>query len=171
MGKFADHEIDYVRWQNRACRFYLGARLLHRNELHAPAAYSAAIACELLLKATLIYWVRSFNPLEGGHGMGKLIRMVKNKARNAKQFTIPNYFYHEQRYLTVSRYPTNGKVVATPFSFREDLDKVFVDLILLVPFQYNTDLKRDISGEDRSALLALRYKNQQMRRLRQSLST
>ena len=64
MGEFADNEIDYVRWQNRACRFYLGARLLHRSEFQAPAAYSAAIAFELLLKATLIYWDQSFDPLD-----------------------------------------------------------------------------------------------------------
>jgi HEPN domain-containing protein len=170
MGNFADHEIDYVRWQNRASRFYLGARLLHRNEMHAPAAYCSAISCELLLKATLIYWDRSFNPLNGGHGMAKLTRMVKNKAHNAKQFAMPAYFYHEKRYLTVSRYPTTGKGISIPSSFRDDLDKVFTDLILFVPFQHNTDLKRALSGKDRPSLLALRYKNQQMRRLRQALS-
>ena len=98
------------------------------------------------------------------------MRMVKNKARNAKQLAIPTYFYHEQRYLTVSRYPTNGKGLCIPSSFREDLDKVFVDLVLLVPFQRNTELKRALSGKDRTALLALRYKNQQMRSLRKGLS-
>ena len=169
MGKFADHEIDYVRWQNRSCRFYLGARLLNRNELHAPAVYSAAIAIELLLKATLIYWDRSFNPKDGGHGMAKLMRMVSNKASNAKQFAVPAYFYHDQRYLTVSRYPTNGKGYIVPSSFTDDLDEVFANLVLLVPFQHNTELKRALSGKDRRGLLTLRYKNQQMRRLRLGL--
>ena len=170
MAKFTDNQVDYVRWQNRACRFYLGARLLYRNALHAPAAYSAAMAIELLLKGTLIYWDRSFNPLDGGHGMAKLMRMVQNKARDAKQFAIPEYFYHERRYLMVSRYPSNGKGYVIPSSFREDLDTVFVSLILLVPFQHNTELKRALSGRDTKELMALRYKNQQIRRLRSGLN-
>lgn len=170
MENFANHEIEYVKWQNRACRFYLGARLLHRNKLHAPAVYCAVMASELLLKATLIYWDLSFNPIDGGHGIAKLMHMVRNKARNANKFTIPCYFYYEQRYLTVSRYPTNEKGIGVPSSFREDLDKAFADLVLLVPFQHNTELKHALSGRDRSALLALRYKNQQMRHLRQGLS-
>ena len=169
MSKFSEHEVDYVRWQNRAYRFYLGARVLHRNMLYTPAVYSAAMAIELLLKATLIYWDRSFNPLDAGHGMAKLARMVKNKACNANAFAVPEYFHFEQRYLTVSRYPSNGKGFLVPASFLQDLDRVFADLVLLVPFQHNTELKRALFGQDRSGLLCLRRENQQMRRLRQGL--
>jgi HEPN domain-containing protein len=160
------HEVQYVVWQNRALRFYLGARILHRNVLYAPAAYSAAMATELLLKGTLIYWDRSFDPLDAGHSMAKLVRMVKNKARSAKALDVPAYFYKEKRFLNASRYPCDGKGIAIPASFLEDLDKVFADLILLVPFQFNTELKHALSGKNRSALLALRYKNKQMQRLR-----
>ncbi len=169
MTTIAKHEQEYVVWQNRAHRFYLGARLLYRNEMYSPAAYSATIALELLLKATLIYWDRSFNPFEAGHGMAKLTRMVKNKARNVSGLAIPIYFYNGQRYLTVSRYPTNGKGIGIPASFVDDLDRVFTDLILLVPFQHNTELKHALSGKSRSALVTLRHKNQQIRRLRNAL--
>lgn len=169
MSTIASYEREYVVWQNRAHRFYLGARLLHRNELYAPSAYSAAIAIELLLKGTLVYWDRSFNPLDAGHGIAKLTRMVKNKARNAKGLVVPTYFYHEQRYLSVTRYPTNGKGIGMPPSFVEDLDRVFADLALLVPFQHNTELKRALAGKNRSGLTALRHKNHQMKRLRAAL--
>jgi HEPN domain-containing protein len=169
MSEFAAHEVDYVRWQNRAFRFYAGARLLARNELHAPAVYSAAIALELLLKATLIYWDRSFDPLDAGHGIAKLARMVRNKAKNAKHVLIPEYFYFEQRYLTVARYPSNGKGFSIPPSLLEDLDRVFTELVVLVPFQHNTELKRALAGRDPKSLSALRRANRQMRKLRQAL--
>lgn len=169
MGSFAEHEVDYVRWQNRAFRFFVGARVLAQHELHAPAVYSAAIALELLLKATLIYWDRTFNPLDAGHGTAKLTRMVRNKVRNAKHIQVPEYFYFEQRYLTVARYPSNGKGYVVPPSLVEDLDRVFAELVVLVPFQHNTELKRALAGTDRKALLALRKSNGQMRKLRQAL--
>lgn len=76
-------EVEYVRWQNRATRFYVGARLLYSNDMFAPAAYCASQAIELLLKATLVFWDRSFNPEAAGHAMAKLVRSVRNKARNA----------------------------------------------------------------------------------------
>jgi HEPN domain-containing protein len=166
MSAVAPHELAYVVWQNHAFRFYLAARLLHRKELFAPAAYVAAMALELLLKATLSYWDRSFDPLEAGHGMAKLARMVKNKARNAKELDVPEYFYAEQRYLSVSRYPARGKGVLIPVSFLADLDHTFARLVFLVPFQHNTELKRALAGTKNSNLAALRYKNAEMKQLR-----
>jgi HEPN domain-containing protein len=102
-------EIEYVIWQNRAFRFYLGARLLQRYGLSAPAAYAATQSLELLLKATLVYWDRSFQPTSVGHAIKKLVRSVRNKAPGAKGFDIPQYFFHEQRYHSVSRYPSGSK--------------------------------------------------------------
>ena len=169
MGAISDRERNYVIWQNRAIRFYLGARLLYRRELYAPAAYSAAIAIELLLKATLIYWEASFKSLEAGHAIAQLARMVRNKARNAKAFSVPGYFYREKRYLETSRYPTDGKGLVVPSSFLGDLDAVIADLVLLVPFQHNTELRRTINSKSRSELDVLRAQNAQMRRLREAL--
>lgn len=160
-------EIDYVAWQNRATRFYLAARLVHRNGFLMPAAYSAAITIEMLLKATLIYWDCSFDPMAAGHGMAKLVRMVKNKAKNASAFGVPAYFYEDQRFLTVSRYPTLGKGVYFPETLVADLDKVFASLVLLVPAQSrSTELKRALSGKQRPALAAIRYQNAELKELR-----
>ncbi|RYH17435.1 MAG: HEPN domain-containing protein, partial [Alcaligenaceae bacterium] len=161
--------LAYVTWQNRAFRFYLGARSLHRSGLYAPAAYTASMAIELILKATLVYWDRSFVPTEGGHGIAKLTRMVKNKASGKPGFEIPEYFYYEQRYLTATRYPSNGKGVLVPGSFIDDLDQVFAEVLLLVPFQHNTELRRSLAGRARESLLHLRRGNRQMRRLRAAL--
>lgn len=162
-------EADYVVWQNRAFRFFLGARALIQQELEAPAAYSASIALELLLKATLIYWDQTFDPLEAGHGMAKLERMVRNKAKNSKHVHIPKYFCFERRYLNVSRYPSNGKGIFVPECFLEDLDRIFFELVILVPFQHNTELKQALAGDNRKNMLALRKGNLQMRKLRRAL--
>lgn len=165
----ATHERDYVAWQNRAFGFYLGARSLYNAELYAPAAYTASMALELLLKATLVYWDRTFVPTDGGHGMAKMTRMVKNKARGASSIEVAAYFYHEQRYLTVTRYPRKGKGLVIPEEFLDDLDKTFADLLLLVPFQHNTQLRRTLRERSRKSLVNLRRGNQQMRRLRRAL--
>lgn len=171
MNQPSKREVSYVIWQNRASRFYLAARLLYFNELYAPAAYAAAISIELLLKATLIYWDQSFIPKNVNHNVTKLLHITRNKVRGAKDFAIPNYFYFNQRYINLSRYPKDNGGLILPGSFRDDLDKVFIDLILFVPFQHNTELKRALSGGNRSALSALRYGNRQMQRLHRSLMT
>jgi len=167
MKTFSPREISYVEWQNRATRFYLAARRLHSSDLHAPAAYCASIALELLLKATLVYWDKSFAPQATGHDMAKLGRILSNKVPNGAGFTVPEYFYTEQRYLVVSRYPNSGKGLGIPATFVYDLDWTFCCLVRLVPFQHNTELKRVLAGRDRRALDILR--NRSIRGLRASL--
>ena len=153
MRAIAEHELAYIAWQNRAFRFYVGARVLYGSKLYAPAAYTAAMAIELILKATLVYWDRTFVPAEGGHGVAKLTRMVMNKAGAKPVIEVPTYFYNEQRYLMTTRYPTNGKGLQVPGTFLDDLDQVFADVVLLVPFQHNTELKHSLAGRTRDSLL------------------
>jgi len=162
-------EIDYVIWQNRAFRFYLGARLLQRFGLSAPAAYAATQSLELLLKATLVYWDRSFEPVAAGHAIAKLVRTLRNKAPGAKGFDVPNHFFHEQRYHNVSRYPSGSRGLLIPASFIADLDAAFANLVALVPFQHNTELKRALAGRDAKALTVLRMRNNEIRRIRKVL--
>jgi HEPN domain-containing protein len=169
MGTVATHESEYVAWQNRSFRFYVGARCLYNSQLYAPAAYTAAMAIELILKATLVYWDKRFVPIDHGHGIAKLARMVNNKAGRHASVQVPAYFYHEQRYERTSRYPTAGKGLGIPGSFLDDLDQVFVDALLLVPFQHTTELKRVLSGRVAGKLAHLRKGNGQMRRLRNFL--
>ena len=162
-------DLDYIIWQNRALRFYLAARTLYYARLFAPAAYCAHQALELIMKATLHYWDRSFNPRDAGHNLRKMTRMINNKARPTPSLTIPGYFSHEQRFLTVTRYPTTGKGVLVPSSLIIDLDRLFVTLVCLVPFQFNSELARAVTGRDRPALLLLRRHNAMLRRLRRFL--
>ena len=170
MANVAQYEIDYIAWQNRATRFYLGTRLLYQKKLYAPAAYSAVMTIELLLKATLVFHSSgTFNPSDAGHGIAKMARMVNNKVPS-NQPNIPSYFYHEQRYLSTSRYVTKDRGLTIPNSFLDDLDRVFSDLISLTPFQYNSGLKRAISGKNKTELAIIRTKNLQMRKLRKLLN-
>jgi HEPN domain-containing protein len=166
---FAAHEIKYVSWQNRATEFYIASRHLHHLELHRASAYSAAMAIELLLKATLVYWVRGFSPEAASHGLAKLARRVRNRVPSADAFQVPEYFYFEQRYQTTSRYPKGGKGLGISGTMIPDLDILFIELLTLVPFQHNTEMKSMLRGRKRSALIALRRGNAQMRRLRRFL--
>lgn len=166
---FEQHEYDYVAWQNRATRFYLGARKLYQSDLWSPAAYCAAMALELQQKATLIYWDRGFDPAGAAHGMAKLARMIENKVPSAKGHRIPEYFYFEQRYLSTTRYPRNRKGIGIPSTFITDLDLVFARLIQMVPFQHNTELKSVLSGRNRKALDTFRRGNTNVKELRHFL--
>lgn len=166
MRQFQPHEVRYIVWQNRAFRFYLAARLLQSRELFSPAAYCGIASIELLLKATLIYWDRSFIPESAGHAIAKLARMARNKVPNAKQFDVPTYFYHEKRFQSVTRYPSGTNGVMIPGSFLDDLDLLFASLVLLVPFQFNSEMARALGGRPKASLAMLRRANAKMRALR-----
>ena len=166
MPELDQRSLQYVIWQNRATRFYLGSRLNCLSALHAPAAYCGFIAIELMLKATLVYHDRSFKATQFRHNIAKLSRALRNKVRNSGTIRIPAYFSHEGRFQTVTRYPTGGKGVIVSAWFLEDLDRTFVDLLLLTPFQHNSELKHLLkrpSGPERAALTR---GNSQLRRLR-----
>ena len=156
----------YIIWQNRAYRFYVPARCLYRRGHWSAAAYCATQAIELILKATLVYWDRSFKPKDGSHRIARMVRSVRNQVRNAKSFDVPLYFFHRQRYQRTSRYPTGSGGLGVPSSFVSDLDAVFADLVVLVPFQFNSELSHALRGRDKLVLSDLRYRNAQMRRLR-----
>lgn len=142
---FEQHEYDYVIWQNRAFRFYESARLLYRSEMYSPAAYCAAMCIELVLKATLKYWRPHEDPESHGHGIQKLSNTIRNKVPGASSLHVPRYFFEEQRYLSVSRYPTKSKGIGVPASFVQDLDAVFFGVVRLTPFQHNTELVNALS--------------------------
>ena len=170
MNSFAPHEYSYVEWQNRATRFYLAARSLYHSDLLSPSAYCATISIELLLKATLIYWDRSFEPQDVSHGMAKLARVVGNKVKGAKGFTVPKYFYFEKRFISSSRYPSNGKGILVPGTLINDLDAIFAFIVPLVPFQHNTELKGVLRGRNRSPLNTLSRNNAEIKALRKALA-
>ena len=166
MTAFAQHQIDYVAWQNRSTRFYIASRLCYLRHIYAPAAYCGVISLELLLKATLVYHDRSFTPTHFGHSIVKLRRALVNKVPRSKAVELPDYFWHEDRYLYVSRYPTDGKGVGLPASFLADLDAGFAGLLKLTPFQHGTELRRILADKSGTERAALTRSNAQLRELR-----
>jgi len=164
-----NNERQYIIWQNRAYTYYIAARLLNMKRLYGPATFCAYQALELILKATLIFWDKSFIPDIAGHKFIKMIKAMKNKVPNGKSINIPEYFYADQRYLSVSRYPIAGKGVGIPSTFITDLDETFVKLIMLVPFQFNSNLLHALRGANHSELAILRKANKHIRLLRRHL--
>lgn len=164
-------EIDriYIVWQNRAFDFYVAARICAHSELFKPAAFMANQSIETMLKATLLYWDKSFVPEDSGHAIKIMLNILRNKVKGQSTFDIPEYFYFEQRYQSVSRYPKNGKGLVIPSTFTEDLDKIFVQLISMVLFQFNSKLVRTLKGEYWKMLVILRRSNSQMPQLRKFL--
>ena len=164
-----EQERNYIVWQNRAFRFYLAARLLLQREQHAPAAFCAVQAIELLLKGTLVYWDKSFDPEAARHRVAGMVRSIRNKVPGAKEFDLPRYFHFEQRYYSVSRYPANGRGILVPASFLGDVDLAFCQLAEFVPFQFNSELSRALAGRHKPDLAILRRGNSSIRRLRKHL--
>ena len=164
-----DANVAYIIWQNRALDFYLAARLCYLSQLYRAAAFLANQTIETLMKATLIYWDKSFVPEDAGHAIKKMINMVRNKVKGQTKFDIPEDFYFEQRYQSVSRYPKDGNGLGISSTFIEDLDHTFVELISMVPLQFNSELLHTISGKNSRELACLRRSNSQMRRLRKIL--
>lgn len=146
-------EKSYVIWQNRAYRFYLASRILVEKEQYAPAAFCSIQALESLMKATLVYWDKSFKPEAVNHRIACMIRTIRNKAEKGGKFSCPEYFYRDKRFQSVTRYPANGKGVLVPSTFLNDLDEVFSELITLVPFHFNTKLIHALSGDTKGTLL------------------
>ncbi len=161
----SDRQRQYIVWQNRAFKFYLAARLLYQNDLCSAAAFCAVQAIELLLKATLLYWDKSFDPEVAGHKIASMIRSIKNKVKSGENFYCPEYFYEEKRFQSITRYPSSGRGVLVPESFLRDLDKVFFDLIKLVPFQFNSELIHALNGDDETKFNILRHNNLQVKNL------
>jgi HEPN domain-containing protein len=157
---------SYIIWQNRALEFYIAARVSYRRQLYRPAAFLAQQAIEQMLKGTLVWWDKSFKLEEHGHAIKKMTKIINNKVKGQSSFQIPEYFHHESRYQSVSRYPSNGKGILIPASFIVDLDTTIANLIEMVPFQFNSQLYYTLSGDNLSNLKDLRLHNQQIRRLR-----
>lgn len=160
---------EYVIWQNRAFRFYLAARVLYKARIYGPAALCANQAIELLLKATLIYHDRSFKPDAANHRVAGMLRTIGNKVKPKRAISVPRYFYADRRYQSVSRYPQHGLGLMVPGSFLPDLDRSFRELVVLVPFQHNTELRRHLTSSDRTVRLQLTSRNAETAALRRFL--
>lgn len=166
----SETKTNYIIWQNRAFSFYIGARLLLQNEQYSPAAFCGLQSIESLMKATLVYWDKSFHPESAGHKMKGMIITIRNTVKGAKRFECPEYLYNDKRFQSVTRYPAKGKGVLIPGSFLNDLDHVFCTLVKLVPFQFNSELLWALNGKNRKDLMILRKNNLKIRGLRKALN-
>jgi HEPN domain-containing protein len=144
LSRFRQREHDYVIWQNAAFSYYLASRRLILDELQPSGCFNAVLALELMLKATLVYWIEAFHPEAHGHQFERLLNMVRSEVEDAKTLSVPEYFYFDKRYLLDARYPREGKGVGIPSTLLDDLDQVFCDLLVLVPFQFNSLLLRTL---------------------------
>src|SRR6266481_2519562 len=108
---------SHVGWLNRASEYYFAARLMYGIPLYGPAAFCGYHAIELMLKLALVHHDPHFDPLGTGHALSKMVRMVNNKVRPNPKIQVPAYFYHQQRFLSVARYPRQGLGVLIPSSF------------------------------------------------------
>lgn len=165
-----EKELQYIIWQNRSVRFYLAARLLYLYEQFSVAAFCSNQALESLVKGTLVYWDTSFKPEDANHRMKAMLNTVQNKVQDGSTFEIPSYFYTEKRYQSVSRYPSNGKGLGIPASFLDDIDTAFLNLVCLVPYQFNSELVHILGGSRNKDLNILRRKNKSIRKLRDVLA-
>ena len=160
-------ESQYIAWQNKSFQFYLASRTLYFDKLYSPTVFCANQTIELLLKATLIYWDKSFKPEEAKHKFPSMLDALHNKVKGSNDVYIPEYFYHEGRYQSVSRYPRTqlDNVIIIPGNFLFDLDKVFYDLIVLVPIQFNSMLINLLGNPEDENLYLLKRDNFQIDRL------
>ena len=155
------NELEYVRWQNRAFRFYPAARLLFLNEQHSAAQFCGQQAIETLLKATLMFFEPHTDPKRMGHDWGQ---MLKKLDRHGHQLQIPEYFYTDRRLQTLTRYPS-GMIHRNP-EFLSDLDSVFLAVLKVVPYQRRSELTEALFSKTGPTHRILFRKNKQIRSMR-----
>lgn len=164
-----ERDLDYIRWQNRAFWFYLAARACFHKGFHAPAAFLSQQCVEQLLKATLIWRDLSFEPKKhGGHKLSKMAEMIREKVPDQGDFTIPEYLSGE-KYQSLSRYPApSGKGFGIPGTLIPEVDRLFADLVEMVPFQFNSELFRTLAKREKHQdyYIELERDNTEMERLR-----
>lgn len=147
------NEMQYIMWQNHATDFYIASRQLILTENWHPACFCAFQAIETLLKATLQYWDKSFQPKDYGHNIPKLLRTIRNKVKNGSSILVPSYFYYELRYQERTRYPgKSGAGIGIFHGFLDTLDEIILSIIKLVPFQFNSKLNRVVRGANNPEL-------------------
>ena len=73
--------------------------------------------------------------------------MIGNKVGGGKGFVCPTYFSADAAPSLRHALPAErGDLVMIPAQFMPDLDDAFARLVGLVPFQFNTELKRRLAG-------------------------
>ena len=146
--KTSQKDRDYMSWQNRAFRFYLAARLCFIRGLAPAAAFLSQQCIEQLVKATLVWNDSSFNPrTDGGHDLRKMTQRIQEIVPGQNRFTVPEDLC-DGKYQSLSRYPdSKGSGFGVPAHLLADVDRIFADLLEMVPFQHNSELVHALNSE------------------------
>ena len=168
-----ERDRNYIKWQNRAFWFYLAARACWHKEFHPPTVFLSHQVVELLLKATLIWWNNLIEPKSFGHDLKSLLQSINENVDipRGREFTIPEYFLNNShKYQTASRYPeSSDQGYGIPDTFLPDLDRLFTELVEMVPFQFNSELYRTLNRKEiaDNYYVELERNNECMDRLRE----
>ncbi len=164
-----EHQRNYIMWQNRAIDFYLASRKLWEAEIFAPSAFCGQQALENLLKATLFYYDPAFEPRTASHNLKKMVDLLHQKVATSQNLEVPDYFYYDRRMQSVTRYPDKDRGVLIPGTMLCDLDNTIAGLIALVPFQFNSNLKRILRRDPPGHYHVLAANNESIHELKRIL--
>ncbi|MBN2141196.1 MAG: HEPN domain-containing protein [Desulfovibrionaceae bacterium] len=156
--KASEIQEKYISWQNAAFDFYVSARLLIQQEILRAATFCSFQAIECLIKATLIYHVDGFEPKEFGHDLDRLQKELNKNVDSAKYFKIPDYFCYNKIYQQTSRYPDKIFMVILD-TLLEDTDRLFYELINLVPPRFETQLVAVLRNRECNLYKILSHEN------------
>ena len=164
--KLSTNQVEYVRWQNRAFRFYVPARVLVLTggkdmRFNSAAHFCGQQAIETLLKASVLYFDPSFAPKSARHDWSALLAKLKSYGHSV---SIPSYFHADQRMQTLTRYPS-GMIQQVP-EFLQHLDSAFADTLLIVPFQRGTELEEALRLTRKGSFRYLPRRNSRIRDIR-----
>jgi HEPN domain-containing protein len=163
-----DKHIKYIVWQNKSFKFYLASRVLYFKELGSPSSFCAVQAMELLLKATMFYYVNDFNPLRARHNMKSLVDELANMSIIKDRNMIVPWLLNESTYYMATRYDTEKKTVPIYTSFLRDIDVSFYNVLALVPFQVNSILANAVKkGKKSKEYLILRRNNATIKQIKE----
>ena len=175
--KFKFSEImEPNKWVNRSLRFYLPARELF---LRNYSAYYSAItilgfqSVESALKASLVLWDKSFDPIKCGHNTKKMFRIYQNKVPEDMRFLdrLHPYFEDYKRYQEHPRYPRRDiALLHVDPCYLDKLDLAYRGFVCAVPRTFwMTELEPILSGEALFKLKVFRRRNRQIRAVRRIL--
>lgn len=160
----------YIRWQNRAFRFYVAARCCYRKSFYAPASFLCFQSVELLQKATLLWYDPSFEPKRASHDLESMEETIRKQVPGQNCFKLPAYLF-DKSYQETSRYPLpSGEGICLPEDFISKLDTAFTNLIEMVDigFSNQSELHRTLQNPQiyPQNFEELQRNNQELERLR-----
>ena len=166
-----------IKWYNRVLDFYLATRelwLCDYRRYRGVILFLGFQSVESALKASLLYWDKSFNPKEYGHNTEDMFCKYQVKVPKEYRFVdkLDPYFEDYLYYQILSRYPIKGKnPPSIDPSYIEKLDYAFCGFVFAIPISpWLKVFDKILSGEDPSKSEVFEKNNKQICKVRQRLS-